>query len=71
MQNNRLIWRKLFELPALPTLMIAAAAAVLLTCTLRTDAHNALDYFSYLFSTYALIVGVSGLTRLFRLLWWR
>lgn len=39
MQKNRLIWRKLFELPALPTLMIAAAAAVLLTCTLRTDAH--------------------------------
>ena len=60
-----------FVLSLILTLMIAAAAAVLLTCTLRTDAHNALDYFSYLFSTYALIVGVSGLTRLFRLLWWR
>lgn len=57
---------KWHSLPALPTLLIVTAAAALLTYTLRVDEHNALSYFSYLLSTYALIIGVSGLVRLFR-----
>lgn len=57
---------KWYSLPALPTLLIVAAATALLIHTLRADAHDALAYFSYLLSTYALIIGVSGLARLFR-----
>lgn len=41
-------------------------AAALLAYSLRADKHDALAYFSYLFSTYALIIGVSGLMRFFR-----
>ena len=57
---------KWYSLPPLPTLLLVGAAAALLTCTLRADEHNALAYFSYLLSTYALITGMSGLVRLFR-----
>ena len=54
---------KWYSLPALPTLLIAAAAAVLLIAAFTRDIGPFLTYFSYLFSTYALIVGVSGLVR--------
>lgn len=57
---------KWYSLPALPTLLIVAIAAILLIHTLRADKHDALAYFSYLLSTYALIIGVSGFVRLFR-----
>ena len=57
---------KWYSLPAVPTLLIVAVAAELLIHTLRADKHDALAYFSYLLSTYALIIGVSGLARLFR-----
>ena len=58
--------KKWYSLPALPTLLIVTAAAALLAYSLRADKHDALAYFSYLFSTYALIIGVSGLMRFFR-----
>ena len=57
---------KWYSLPALPTLLIVAAATALLIHTLGGGKHDALAYFSYLLSTYALIIGVSGLVRLFR-----
>ena len=57
---------KWYSLPVLPTLLIVTVATVLLTHTLRADEHDALAYFSYLLSTYALITGVSGFARLFR-----
>ena len=57
---------KWYSIPALPTLLIVTVAAALLIYTLRSDEHNVMAYFSYLFSTYALIVGVSGIARLFR-----
>ncbi len=47
MKNNK--W---YSLPAIPTLLIVAAAAVLLTATLTGDLGPVLTYFSYLFSTY-------------------
>ena len=55
-----------YSLPALPTLLIVTAAVVLLNYTLRSGEQDALAYFSYLLSTYALIIGVSGLVRQFR-----
>lgn len=58
--------QKWYSLPALPTLLIVSVAAALLIHTLRADEHDALAYFSYLLSTYALIIGVTGLARLFR-----
>ena len=57
---------KWYSLPTLPTLLIVSVAAALLTYSLRDDKHDTLAYFSYLFSTYALIIGVSGLMRFFR-----
>ena len=57
---------KWYSLPTLPTLLIVSVAAALLTYSLRADKHDALAYFSYLFSTYALVIGVSGLMRFFR-----
>ena len=54
-----------FSLPAVPTILIVAAAAVLLVYVFSTSTEGALAYIAYLFSTYALIVGVSGLCRLF------
>lgn len=56
---------KWYSLPALPTLLVAAAAAALLVLVFTRDPGQFLTYFSYLFSTYALIVGVSGLIRFF------
>ena len=68
MQKKQSIWSKLFALPAYPTLLIVIAAAVLLTLVFTRDIGVFLTYFSYLFSSYALIVGVSALIRLFRLI---
>ena len=56
---------KWYSLPALPTLLVVAAAAALLVLVFTRDPGPFLTYFSYLFSTYALIVGVSGLIRFF------
>jgi hypothetical protein len=44
MKNNK--W---YSLPAIPTLLIVAAAAVLLTATLTGDLGPVLTYFSYFF----------------------
>ena len=57
-----------YSLSALPTMLIVAVAAALLTLVFTRDMGTFLTYFSYLLSTYALILGVSGLTRLFRTL---
>ncbi len=54
-----------FFLPAGPTLLIIAVAAALLVFVFSTGTEGSLAYISYLLSTYALIVGVSGLCRLF------
>lgn len=54
---------KWYSLPALPTLLLLAAAAVLLLLAFAGDLGPVLTYFSYLFSAYALVVGVSGLIR--------
>ena len=54
-----------YSLPALPTLLIVAAAAALLFFVFRTGNFGPLAYASYLLSAYALVVGVSGLTRFF------
>lgn len=56
---------KWYSLPALPTLLIVAIAAVLLVFVFTREAWPFLTYFTYLFSAYALIVGVSGLVRFF------
>ena len=56
---------RVFSLPAFPTILIVAAAAALLVYVFWTETEGALAYIAYLLSTYALIVGVSGLCRLF------
>ena len=59
---------KWYSLPPLPTLLVVLAAAGLLVYVFRAEAGAFLTYFSYLFSTWALIVGVAGAIRLFRAL---
>ena len=54
-------------LPAMPTLLVVAAAAGLLILVFTVNTGPFLTYFSYLFSSYALIVGISGLIRFFRI----
>ena len=56
--------RKWFALPGWLTLLIVVAAAALLTIVFSAGNFGLLAYFSYLFSVYALIVGVSGLLRM-------
>ena len=56
---------RVFSLPAVSTLLIIAVAAALLVFVFSTGIEGPLAYISYLTSTYALIVGVSGLRRLF------
>lgn len=56
---------KWYSLPALPTLLIVVVSAVLLIAAFTRDLGPVLTYFSYLLSTYALIVGISGLVRFF------
>jgi hypothetical protein len=57
---------KWYSLPALPTLLIVIAGTVLLVLSFTRETGAFLRYFSYLFSTYALIIGVSGLIRFFQ-----
>ena len=56
--------RKWFVLPWWLTLLVVVIAAALLIVVFFTENHGLLAYFSYLFSAYALIVGVSGLVRM-------
>ena len=56
---------KWYSLPTLPTLLIVIAGTVLLARAFTRETGAPFRYFSYLFSAYALIIGVSGLTRLF------
>lgn len=55
---------KWYSLPTLPTLLLTALSAVLLIVVFTTQDNGPLAYFSYLLSTYALIVVVAGLVRL-------
>ena len=55
-----------YSLPAAPTLGIVAAAVILLVLVFTREAGPFLTYFSYLFSAWALVVGVSGLIRFIR-----
>ena len=57
---------KWYSLPALPTLLIVIAGTVLLVLAFTRETGAFLRYFSYLLSTYALIIGVSGLIRFFQ-----
>ena len=54
-----------FSLPPLPTVLIVLTAVALLVYVLSTGTEGPLAYVAYLLSTYALIVGLSGLCRLF------
>lgn len=54
---------KWYSLPALPTLLIVAVAAMLLIASFIRDLGPVLTYFSYLLSAYALVVGIGGLIR--------
>lgn len=58
---------KWYSLPALPTLLITVAAAILLVLVFTRELGLFLTYFSYLFSAWALIVGISGLVRFINL----
>jgi len=57
---------KWYSLPALPTLLIVIAGTVLLVLAFTRETGAFLRYFSYLLSTYVLIVGISGLIRFFQ-----
>ena len=55
-----------FSFGAIPTVLITGSAAILLVFVLKGKEGTAVAYFAYLYSTYALIVGISGLVRLIR-----
>ncbi len=57
---------KWFSLPPIPTLLTTAAAAVLLYLVFTRETGAFLRYFSYLFSSCALVVLISGMVRFFR-----
>ena len=57
-----------YALPPVPTALIAAGAAAALAVTFKTGGASPFAFFSYLFSTYALILICSGMVRLVRAL---
>ena len=59
------IIRRFFALPIVPTLLIVLSAAAFLVLVFSTGDGSFLNYAAYLYSAYALIVGTSGLCRLF------
>ncbi len=58
--------KRIFTPPPLLTLVIVLLAAALLSAVLAQNSKNAIAYFSYLFSTYALVIGVRGFVLLLR-----
>ena len=56
--------KQFFSPAPLPTLVFVILAVFLLSVVLSRKDKSALAYFSYLFSTYALIVGVRGFVQL-------
>ena len=64
MEKKTSIWRKIFVLPAVPTLVIMAVAAALLVLTFRMGWYDARGAVFYMFSTYALILACTGYARL-------
>lgn len=64
MKNNRWSIRKLFALPAIPTLLITLMAAALLIYEFRVDDFGWLRYVAYTFSAYAFIFLCTSYARL-------
>ncbi len=64
MKNTKSIWSRIFVLPAIPTLVIMAAAAALLVLAFRMSWFDMRGAAIYMFSTYALILACTGYARL-------
>ncbi len=58
------IWRRLFVLPLVPTLLVMAAAAALMVLAFRRQLFDLRGAAIYMFATYALITACTGYARL-------
>ena len=58
------IWRRAFVLPLLPTLLVMAAAAILMVLAFQWRLFDLRGAAIYMFATYALIVACTGYARL-------
>ncbi len=64
MREKRSIWRKIFVLPAIPTIVIMVIAGVLNVLAFKWELYDARGAAIYIFATYALILGCTGYARL-------
>ena len=58
------IWRRVFVLPLIPTLLVIAAAAILMALAFQWRLFDLRGAAIYMFATYALIVASTGYARL-------
>ncbi len=61
---KRNIWRRIFVLPLVPTLLVTAAAAVLMVLAFQWRLFDLRGAAIYMFATYALIIVCTGYARL-------
>ena len=61
MERLKVVLRKLFCLPPLPTILIAVPSFVLVFSVLAAGDHSGLAYVAYLLSAYAMMITVTGI----------
>lgn len=66
MERFKRILKAVFFLPPLPTVLIALPSFILVFCCLGMEIDGAIAYISYGLSAYAMIITVTGFTRIVR-----
>lgn len=61
MERLKAVLKKIFFLPPLPTVLIAAPSFLFVFIMLGREEHSALSYLSYLLSAYAMVITATGL----------
>ena len=61
MERLKAIFRKIFFLPPLPTVLIAVPSLTFVFVMLSIGNHSTLAYIAYILSAYAMIITVTGL----------
>lgn len=61
MERLKTVFKKIFFLPPLPTVLIAIPSFILVFVMLSIGDHSALAYVSYILSAYAMIITITGL----------
>ena len=66
MERFKKILKKVFFLPPLPTVLIALPSFVFCFCVLGMEIDGVISYIAYILSAYALVITVTGFTRIIR-----